>query len=169
MHPFLETLDQYFIWFYRYPEDPFTGFLFGTFVLALHAVLIGEVTGFLAHRLIQQHLDQVTDESAKYQDLSIEALKAGDKTSYQAANKLANEAFGKSFFTLIALSGARLWPVPFALAWMQLRFLEVEFPIPGTGWSMGFIGAFIIIYVATYLAFTRLPSLRPAQENPGPG
>jgi hypothetical protein len=44
----------------------------------------------------------------------------------------------------------------FALGWMQLRFLEVEFPIPGTSWSMGFIGPFIIIYVAAFFLFKRL-------------
>jgi hypothetical protein len=40
---------------------------------------------------------------------------------------------------------------------MQYRFLEVEFPIPGTNWALGFIGGFIIIYIAAYLALKRLP------------
>ena len=63
----------------------------------------------------------------------MEALKAGDRPAYEAANKLANEAFSKSFFMQLTLSATFFWPVFFALGWMQYRFLEIEFPIPGTG------------------------------------
>ncbi len=152
---FLLVLDPYLIWFYRLHSNAYAGFLLGTFVLALICLVLGDVTFFWTSRLMGKHLDGVATEATKYQDLSIDAAKAGDKASYQAANKLANEAFGKSFFSLMALSMARLWPAPFALAWMQHRFLEVEFPIPGTNWSLGFMGVFIILYVAAYFLFKR--------------
>jgi hypothetical protein len=144
------ALDPYLIWSYRLPGNAYAGFCLGTFVLAVICLVLGDITFSLAARLQGKHLDNIATEAGKYQEISIDAAKAGDKASFHAANKIANEAFGKSFFSLIALSMARLWPVPFALAWMQYRFLEVEFPIPGTGWSLGFIGAFIIIYAAAY-------------------
>ncbi|MFW6122903.1 MAG: hypothetical protein ACOC6L_01545 [Thermodesulfobacteriota bacterium] len=147
---FLLALDPYLIWFYRLPANAYAGFFLGTFVLAVLCLILGEITLILGYRLVGNRLEGLTAETLKYQDLSIEAAKAGDKASYQAANRMANDAFGMSFFSTMALSMARLWPVPFALAWMQLRFLEVEFFIPYTGFSVGFIAVFIVLYIAAY-------------------
>ena len=61
----------------------------------------------------------------------MEALKAGNRPAYEAANKLANEAFGKSFFMQLTLSATFFWPVFFALGWMQYRFLDWSSPCPG--------------------------------------
>jgi len=144
------------IWSYRLPSNADVGFCLGTFVLVLICLFLGEVTISLTARLLGRHLENLTLEAVRYQDLSIAAAQAGDKASFQAANKLANEAFGKSFFSQVALSMARLWPVPFALAWMQYRFLEIEFPLPLVGLSLGYIGIFIIIYVAAYVLFKRI-------------
>jgi hypothetical protein len=152
----LLALDPYLIWFYRLPGNAYAGFCLGTFILALLCLVIGDMTFSLAARLLGKHLDGVATETVKYQDLSIDAARAGDKTTFKAVNKLANDAFGRSFFSLMAFSMTRLWPVPFALAWMQYRFLEVEFPIPGTSWSLGFIGVFIIIYAAAYFLFRQV-------------
>jgi hypothetical protein len=160
MPPFFVAVDPYLIWFYRLPSNEYAGFFLGTFVLALICLILGDVTFSLASRLLGKHLDRVATEAIKYQDLSIDAAKAGDKASFKVVNKLANDAFGRSFFSVMAFSMTRLWPVPFALAWMQYRFLEVEFPIPGTKWSLGYIGAFIIIYIIAYLAWNRLPWFR---------
>jgi hypothetical protein len=153
---FFLALDPYLIWFYRLPGNAYVGFFLGTFILALICLVIGDITFWLASRLLGKHLDSVATEAVKYQDLSIDAAKAGDKATFKTVNSLANDAFGKSFFSLMAFSMTRLWPAPFALAWMQYRFLEVEFPIPGTSWSLGFIGAFIIIYVAAYFLFKQV-------------
>jgi hypothetical protein len=170
MPSFLLGLDPYLIWFYRLPENAYAGFLLGTLVLALICLITGEVTFWLTTRLMGKHLDRVAGEALKYQDISIQAAKAGDKHSYTAANKVANDAFGKSFFSLCAVSMARLWPVPFALAWMQYRFLEVDFPIPGIGWSIGYIGAFIIIYIMAYFLIKQVkhltPFFRPTRDIP---
>ena len=150
------ALDPYLIWWYRLPDNGYVGFFLGTFVLALMCVIVGDVTLTLAYRLVAKRLENLTAESLKYQDLSIEAAKAGDKASYKAANKLANEAFGMSFFSQMAVSMARLWPLPFALAWMQTRFTEVEFPLPFIGLSLGYIGVFIILYIAAYFLFKQV-------------
>jgi hypothetical protein len=161
MPSLLMALDPYLIWFYRLPGNAYAGFFVGTFILALFCLLIGEVTLAVVSRLAGKHLDAVAAETLRYQDLSIEAAKAGDKTSYKAANKLANEAFGKSFFSLAALSMARLWPAPFALAWMQYRFLDVEFPIPFTGYSVGYIAPFIVLYIVAYQIVKQLKRRLP--------
>jgi hypothetical protein len=150
------ALDPYLIWFYRLPANAYVGFFLGTLVLALICLALGEITISLAARLVSKRLYHLTAEASRYQDLSIDAAKAGDKTAYKAANKLANEAFGKSFFSQVALSMARLWPIPFALAWMQTRFLEVEFPVPVLGFSVGYLGIFIILYATAYILFKKI-------------
>jgi hypothetical protein len=167
---FFLAVDPYLIWFYRLPGNAYAGFFLGTFVLAVICLVVGDVTFAVAARLQGNHLDKIASEAGKYQDISIDAAKAGDQTSFRAANKLANEAFGLSFFSLMAIAMARLWPIPFALAWMQYRFLDVDFPIPGTNWSLGFIGMFIIIYIAAYFlikqAKHRLSYWRRLKEMP---
>lgn len=164
MESIILLADQYLIWFYRLTGHAGVDFAIGTFVLASICLLIGEATVFLIFLVLRQRFNEKAKEAAKYQDLSIEALKAGDKEAYNAANLLAKDAFGHSFFQQLTLSAAFLWPVFFALAWMQRRFLETEFPIPGTNWSLGFIGVFIIIYVTIMILFKqvkkRLTSVR---------
>jgi len=156
MPSFLLALDPSLIWWYRLPDNAYAGFFLGTFVLALFCLILGEITLLLGYRLVGKRLEDLTAESLKYQDLSIEAAKAGDKASYKAANRMANEVFGMSFFSQMALSMARLWPIPFALAWMQLRFLEVEFFIPSTDFSVGFIAVFMALYLAAFFLFKRV-------------
>ena len=146
-------------------------FLLGTLALAVLALLVGEFTSFLASLVVRRHCEQVAGEAKKYQDLSMEALKAGDRPAYEAANKLANEAFGKSFFMQVALSATFFWPIFFALGWMQYRFLEVEFPLPFVGFSLGYIGIFILLYIPVYVLYKkvkrRLPHFRRLKELEG--
>ena len=153
MHPVYLYLDPYLIWFYRLSGSAEVNFLLGTLALAVLSLLVGEFTSFLASFMVRRHFEQVTGEAKKYQDLSMEALKAGDRPAYEAANKLANEAFGKSFFMQVALSATFVWPIFFALGWMQYRFLEVAFPLPFIGFSLGYIGVFVILYIAAYFMF----------------
>ncbi len=98
MHPFYQALDPYLIWFYRLTGHAGVDLVIGTLVLAFVALLIGEVTAFLAFWFTRKRVDRYAEEAAKYQTLSMDALKAGNKEAYTAANKLANEAFGHSFF-----------------------------------------------------------------------
>lgn len=149
-------VDPYIIWFYRLTGYAFADFLLGTFVLAWIALLVGEFTISMVFLVSKQRIDASTEESRHYQDLSAEALSAGDKEAYRAANKLANDAFGKSFFMQIALSAAFLWPVFVALAWMNQRFAELEFPLIFTDYALGCVGVFIVLYVAAYLIFKKI-------------
>jgi hypothetical protein len=158
---FFQMIDPYLVWCFRITGHSLADFLLGTLILALLTMIIGEMANFLAFLALRKQLEEVTAKAAKYQDLSVEALMAGDKPSYKAANHLANEAFGKAFFMQVALSAGFLWPVCFALAWMQYRFQELEYPIPFTGLSLGFIGVFILIFIPVYILFRRVKSRLP--------
>ena len=168
MHPVYLYLDPYLIWCYRLTGSAEVNFLLGTLALAVFSLLVGEFTSFLASFIVRRHFEQVTGEAKRYQDLSIEALKAGDRPAYEGANKLANEAFGKSFYSQVALSATFVWPIFFALGWMQHRFLEVEFPLPFIGFSLGYIGVFLLLYIAAYFVFKpvkrRMPYYRRIKE-----
>jgi hypothetical protein len=156
MQPLIQIADQYLIMFYRLTGHAEVDFVIGTFVLAVISMLIGEVTLSLAFRFTRTRILEKTSEAEKYSNLSIDALKAGNKEAYQAADRLAKDAFGHTFFQQVALSSAFLWPIFFALAWMQYRFLYLEVPLPLLHVSIGFIGVYIIIYVATYFLFKQV-------------
>jgi hypothetical protein len=169
MHPVYLWLDSYLIWFYRLTGSAEVNFLLGTLALAVHSLLVGELTAWLASLMVRRHFQPVAGEAKRYQDLSMEALKAGDRPAYEAANQLANEAFGKSFFMQVALSATFFWPIFLALAWMQQRFLQVQLPLPLIGFSLGYPGVFVILYIAAYFAIKpvkrRMPYVRRLKET----
>lgn len=160
-------LDPYLIWFYRLTGQTGWNFLIGTSVVAVLTLMVGEFTSFLASLMVRRHFTQVAGEAKKYQDLSMEALKAGDRPAYEAANKLANDAFNKSFFMQLALSATFFWPIFFMLGWMQYRFADLEFPIPYLHFSLGYIAVFLFLLVAAYFVFKpvkyRIPYFRRIQ------
>ncbi|MGA7563093.1 MAG: hypothetical protein WBW55_07825 [Desulfobaccales bacterium] len=156
MHPIFLGMDPYLIRLYRLTGYAPADFLIGTFALALMAVIAGECTISFAYLLARKRIERVTDEAVKYQNLSIDALTVGNKEAYRAANRLANDAFGHSFFMQIALSAAFLWPVCFALAWMSYRFADLKFPVPYLHFSVGYIAVFLFLLVAAYFAFKPL-------------
>ena len=156
MHPLYLFLDPYLIWFFRLTGQAEVNFYLGTLAVAILALLVGEFTSFLASFVVRRHFEQVAGEAKKYQDVSMEALKSGDRPAYEAANEVANDAFSKSFFMQIALSATFFWPIFFALGWMQYRFFALEFPIPFTGYSLGYIGVFILLYIPVYILFKKI-------------
>ncbi|MBI5250356.1 MAG: hypothetical protein HY912_12750 [Desulfomonile tiedjei] len=156
MPPLYEILDPYLIWLYHITGYSFPDFLLGTFVLALLTVMIGEFTISLVFLINRRYIDEQTNEILRYQNLSVDALAAGNKEAYIASNKMANEAFGKSFFMQIAMSAAFLWPIFFVLTWMQFRFGEVDFRILFTEHSVGFACVFVALYAAAYMVFKRI-------------
>jgi hypothetical protein len=153
MNELFVLVDAFFIWFYRLSGYALLDFLIGTFFLAFTAVVVGEFSISFAFLFTRKSIQSVQDQMINYQNLSIDALSAGDKNAYKAANKLANDAFGKTFFMQIGLSSARVWPAILAIAWMNTRFHEVDFEVPFVGMALGFIPLFILIYVAAYFAF----------------
>jgi hypothetical protein len=150
MPPLFLWLDPYLIWFFRLTDQAAVNFFIGTAVMAFLALLLGKLGSAAVLTAGRHYSLRLSDEAKKYQDLSIQALKAGDRRAYEAGNQLANEAFGKSFYLGVAQSAAFFWPVGFVLAWMQYRFLGLAFPIPLIGWSVGYIGIFIPLYIAAW-------------------
>ncbi|MBC8177145.1 MAG: hypothetical protein ISR61_09585 [Desulfobacteraceae bacterium] len=148
---FVETIDYFLIAPYRWSGNPVIGWWTGTTILAVWAALLGKLTIALVFRVNRSHIKETVGEMAQRHSQSMNALKAGDRTAYKAINKLANEAFGKSFFLQVAMASASLWPIPCALAWLQIRFSSIRFSlpfdIPLIGNSVGYSFIFIPIYI----------------------
>jgi hypothetical protein len=147
----VSSADQLLIAPYRWPEHSMAGWWLGTSLLAFWATLLGNATSAIVMRVNLRHLKEGLEETSLRHLQSMNALKAGDKASYKAINKLANEAYGKTFFLQMAMAAASLWPIPLALGWLQLRFSGVSFPIPldlpFVGRSVGYAFIFIPLYI----------------------
>jgi hypothetical protein len=150
MNPLLLFVDPYLIWYYRLTGYPGLNFILGTAALALQAMLLGKLTICLASWIASKYLEGLSEEARKYHDLSIKAMQIGDQKSYQATNKLANEAFGRVFFMQMAHSAAFFWPIFFALAWMETRFADLAFPLPVGHISLNYILVFFLLYISAY-------------------
>ncbi len=136
---------------------PIVNFLIGTAVMAMLALSLGKLGSAAVLTAGRRYTLHVVGEAKKYHDLSHLALQAGDRSAYEAANKLANDAFNKSFFLGVAQSAAFFWPVGLVLAWMQYRFLNIELlSIPGTGLAIGFVGVFILVYCMIILVINHI-------------
>lgn len=161
-------LDQVLIVVYRITGNPVFDFFLGTFIVAMLAVVVGEFTISIAYRLNRKHLKVLNTKMVGMNNLSLDALKSGNKEEYKTRNKEANDAFGKVFFNAVALSAANLWPVFFCLAWMQTRFMGIDFPIPFTGWAANYVVVFLICYILSRILFgwmrPRLPYFRGVQK-----
>jgi hypothetical protein len=155
---FFYHIDGFLIFFYRLTGDAFADYIIGTMVLAFICVTIGELSVSLAIRYNKPYLDSMSKEMREKERLSIEARQAGDQAGYQALNKAATDVWGKHFFTMVAYSAGILWPLPFALGWMQTRFADVTFDLAFPlslifGKSVGYIFTFIPIYILCRIFF----------------
>lgn len=156
------VMDSILMPFFRFPDNPLAGYYLGTFILAFAGLIIGEYSIAFAFRLNKKMIERDNNRINHFQDLSFEALKAGDKAAFKACNGIANETYGKSFFTQITLSAASLWPLFIALGWMQYRFSEVEFHLPFSvpliGGTLGYVSTFLICYIALRIMKKKLRS-----------
>ena len=161
----LVNIDEVLIQFYRLTGLTFLDYLLGTFILALISVILGELTISLALRYNKIHVNTITDDMVKMNNLSIMALKHRDKKSYKACNDTANDAFGKYFFNMIAYSASSLWPAFFALAWMQTRFSQVEVPLPYPVAiilpAIGYFPTFLLCYILARIVFKNVRRYLP--------
>lgn len=186
-----ESLDAFLIFWYRLPENVVVGFYLGTSVLAVLSVVIGELSLGLALVVNAREMALQRTEMSRMHNLSVEALELGHREGYKACNKAANDAFGKSFFTQIAMGAGMLWPIPLALYWMGLRFRTVSFDLPISlplvGGTVTYPFIFLLLYILARIGFKqvrhRLPvfstiqqrihrrfeSVPPMKPFPGPG
>jgi hypothetical protein len=167
-------IDSFLILFYRITGSPYIDYFIGTMSLALMCVVIGEITVSLAIRLNRRYTDQMAEEIEKKEKLSMAAYQAGDKTSYKALNKEATDEWGKHFFTMVGYAAGILWPIPFALGWMQTRFADVDFALAFPlslifGKNVGYIFTFIPLYILSRIIFKYmrpyLPYFRGVQKT----
>jgi len=163
----VETIDPVLIFPYRLFANPVLGWWVGTFVLAVWACLLGELTLAAAHaanrRYILRHFDQID----YYHERSLRAKAAGDEAAYKGINKLANEAYGKSFFLMMAMGMASLWPAFFAAAWLSRRFGELTFALPpwAGGLELNYLAPFIILYILTRVLWVQLKRRLPSRAE----
>jgi hypothetical protein len=140
---------------------PFLDCLAGTLVLALMATVVGEFTVSVAYRVNRRHLHELGEKVARLHRVSHNALEAGDRSSYRLINREANDAFGRLFFQKAALSAASLWPIFFALEWMQENWPQVGAPLPGASEAVNYVAAFLVCYVTSRLLFGRVKRRLP--------
>ncbi|MFW5735073.1 MAG: hypothetical protein ACOCWR_08445, partial [Oceanidesulfovibrio sp.] len=154
-----------FVWAFRLPGDATFGFALGLAWIALVTTAIGEICIAGAYFINRKHFRSVRSEMVSNHNLSIRALMAKDKATYKACNDLANDAFGKTFFSNIALFAASLWPAFFALGWLGFRFGGVEFTLPLVGvvtTNFFFVPTYIVVRILFSRIKKRLPVFRQA-------
>jgi hypothetical protein len=167
------TIYQWFdstaIFFFRLPETPIFGYYLGCAVLSLVCVVVGQITIAIAFFWNKKFIDADNREMVRMHNLSLRALLAKDKRAYKNCNKAANDAFGKVFFSQIALSVSSLWPIAFAAGWLQTRFQDVTFTLPVSlpviGDQVGFMFTFLPIYILVYILFGRIKGRLPFFRN----
>lgn len=160
-----QWLDAAFIFFFRLPDIPILGYYLGCAVLSLVCVVVGQITIAIAFFWNQKFIDKDNHEMVRMHNLSVRALLAKDKQAYKSCNKVANDAFGRVFFSQIALSISSLWPIPFAAGWLQTRFQDVHFPLPVSlpviGGHVGFMFTFLPIFILVYILFGQIKGRLP--------
>lgn len=157
LNQFYFSIDGFLIVFYRFTGIAIVDYMIGTFCLSLITVILGELTVSLALKVNKKYLGQLSERMQQKEALSIAAYEKGDMAGYRALNKQATDAWGKKFFAMMAHSAAVLWPVPFALGWMQTRFagvaFEISFPFSLVTDSVGYLFSFFPIYVLSRIVF----------------
>lgn len=162
---FFYYLDAGLISLFRLVDLPIAGYYIGIALICLACVILGQFTLSIAFRFNEGAIRNDNRQMVRMHNLSVRALAQKDKGSYTACNKQANDAFGKVFFSQIALGISSLWPVPFALSWMQFRFFDVGFPLPVSlplvGDSVGYMSSFIPMYILVYIGFLHVKGFLP--------
>jgi hypothetical protein len=152
---------------YRLAGYPLVDYFLGTFLLALLAAVVGEFTIFPVYRVTRRQMDTLNSRVEKMKRLSSQALALDDQEGCRACNKEGNDAFGQLFFNKSGLSAASLWPIFFALAWMQHRFAETGLPLPWVGWEMNYVFFFLMCYILARIFSGRRTGLCDRGANLG--
>jgi hypothetical protein len=163
--PVLLFLDPWFVAPFRWLASPMFGYLLGTAILALQCVIFGDLSATLVTYFNRKYIRKFQKEMDRHHDLSEQALRMGDKESYKAVNRQALDAFGYSFSLGAAIFCVSIWPMPFALAWMHLRFadapLELPFSIPLLGSSIHYFASFLLLYIVVRIGYSMVMTRFP--------
>ncbi|ROQ90752.1 hypothetical protein [Desulfosoma caldarium] len=140
---------------------PIGTYLLDQAFMAILATIVGELTLALGYRINHRHLKKLTQDLAQYQKLSDNAEKMGDHAAFEAINREGNDVWGRLFFFKIALSAAALWPIFFALSWLQSRYTDLDLRVPGTAFGLNYVVVFLVFYVVSRLVFSRVSRKLP--------
>jgi hypothetical protein len=149
---------------FRLCADPGTGFFLGITVLAAASAGLGRLCLSLLARLHRARRDREEGEARKHHELSLLALRAGNKPAYLASNRLAEEAYGNAMALSAGRAAALLWPGCAALAWAYWRFAGV--PLPLVGESAGPAVFFLPPYLLAQWGLARLTRRAPRPKPP---
>lgn len=171
----IELVDSIFISLYRLTGNPLWDYFVGTFLLALLSVLVGQGTAGLVLSANRNHLANLDRRLDSLNRLTASAMEMGDKQSYKSLNKEANDAYGQVFFNRFGVSAASLWPVFFALAWMQEHFAHILIPFPFFTFKANYFVIFLVSYILARIFFSRTKkhlvdiTRQPAESQTLPG
>ena len=149
--------DPWLIAPFRWLPSPTAGYFLGILLLALYCILLGDLSASLVTFLNKKYIRKIQAKMDHNHELSETALKVGDKESFKAINKQGLDAFGHSFSLGAAIFCVSIWPMPFALAWLSLRFvdapLELPFHMPFLGNTVEYFPSFLLLYIATRMVY----------------
>lgn len=156
MSVFFNLVDGVLIAPYRWIGDPLCGFWLGTAILAFLCLVVGELTYALVFLGQSKRFFAMQDKARHYHNLSVDAIHAGNKDAYLAANTLAQEEFGQGFFAQAALGLSSIWPLPFALGWLAMRFEGITLHVlPLLDLPVNYVCVFVVVYVTLRLSLGR--------------
>lgn len=162
LHAALAWLDPLLIAPYRLPGNALAGFGLGTAVLALWCIVFGSALSLCATRLNRRRLAELRHGMEHHHKLSEAALRAGDKESYKAVNSQAHDAFGHYFSLGGAMFCVSVIPLPFALAWMDMRFAgatpELPWDAPLIGQQPSIVFWFLLLYIPLRITYANVMS-----------
>ncbi len=162
LHAALAWLDPLFIAPYRLPGNAVVGFVLGTAVLALWCIALGSALSLCATRINRRRLAELRHGMEHHHKLSEAALRAGDKESYKAVNSQAHDAFGHYFSLGGAMFCVSIIPLPFALAWMDMRFAgatpELPWDAPLIGQQPSIVFWFLLLYIPLRITYANVMS-----------
>ncbi|UZP66101.1 hypothetical protein N1030_10745 [Desulfovibrio mangrovi] len=142
---------------YRWFASATAGMWAGTSILSIWAIIAGELALTLIYLTNRSYYASLNTKMVKMHNLSIEAIQCKDKESFKATNKWANEYFGKMFFSHAALFAVSIWPLPFALGWMQTRFEGITIhTVPYFETPLGYQFVMLTCYILLRLAFSKV-------------
>jgi len=147
---------------FRWLPSASAGYLLGAVILALYCILLGDLSASLVTLANKKYIRKMQTKMDHNHELSETALKLGDKESFKAVNKQGLDAFGHSFSLGAAIFCVSIWPMPFALSWLSLRFvdapLELPFHMPFIGSTVEYFPSFLLLYIATRMLYSSIMS-----------
>ncbi|NDV26363.1 hypothetical protein [Desulfovibrio sp. JC010] len=160
------VIDNLLIAPYRIGLPSLAAFWLGTAIMALWCTLAGEISMSLIYIWNREYYTDLNRKMTRMNNISIEAIRHKKKETFKSANKWANEYFGKVFFSHAALFAVSLWPVPFAMGWLQSRFAGIDIhTVPYIEFGLGYSFVFILSYIIVRYGFSKVRSYIPVLKK----